>query len=156
MPEGLTALPEDGNWTDAREVLAPVAYDEGAPEVFYANSASEFVLFDGEPSFEDVPGGDLEWASNTEAYIFCHKTIGFYYYLISGRWFSTLPLETGPWAFATPDLPIDFLNISDDAPYYSVRASVPGTSQANEARLRAAIPELARVDLSTLQAPTVT
>ncbi len=155
LPEELTALPDDGNWSDARDALTPVAYDQGAPVVFYADSPSELVLFDGESSFVDVPGGDLEWASNTEADIFRHKPSGTYYYLISGRWFSTKSLETGPWDFATPDLPVDFLNIPDDVPYYTVRASVPGTSEANEARLRAAIPELARVDLSSLEAPTV-
>lgn len=155
LPAELSALPEDGNWTDTREALTPVVYDEGAPHIFYSETPSEMVLFHGPPTFEAVPGGDLEWASNTEADIFRHKPTGTYYYLVSGRWFSTASLEDGPWAFATPDLPKDFQNIPDDVPYYTVRASVPGTSEANEARLRAAIPELARVSLADIEPPTV-
>lgn len=155
LPPELSALPEDDNWTDTREALAPVAYDEGAPAVFYTETPSELILFKGAPAFEDVPGGDLEWASNTEADVFRHKPTGTFYYLVSGRWFSTASLENGPWTFATPDLPAGFQNIPDDAPYYTVRASVPGTSEANEARLRAAIPELAQVSLADIEPPTV-
>jgi uncharacterized protein YraI len=154
LPAELLALPDDGNWTDAREALEPVAYAEGTPAIYYSDTPAELVLFDGPPVFEAVPNGDLEWASNSEADIFRLKTSGVYYYLASGRWFSAPSLD-GPWSFATPDLPVDFQNIPDDVPYYTVRASVPGTSEANEARLRAAIPELARVNLSEIVAPTV-
>lgn len=154
LPPELSSLPDDGNWTETREALEPVAYDENTPTFFYSDAPAELILFNGPRVFEDVPGGNLEWASNSEADLFRLETTGEYYYLVSGRWFSAPSLD-GPWTFATPDLPVDFQNIPDDVPYYTVRSSVPGTSEANEARLRAAIPELARVKLADLTAPEI-
>ncbi|MBL4767598.1 MAG: SH3 domain-containing protein, partial [Rhodobacteraceae bacterium] len=154
MPDALSALPGDGNWDDARAAIPAVAYDNGAPHIFYTNEVAELISFRGEPEFEDVPGGDLQWVSNTESDLFKMKTSSTYYYLISGRWFSSDSLD-GPWVFATPDLPDEFLNIPDDVPYYTVRASVPGSSEANEARLRASIPELAFVNPDEITPPEI-
>ncbi len=154
LPSALQSLPEDGNWTDARAALPPLAYDEGAPRLIYSDDPAELLLFEGEPRLVHVEGGDLEWAENTEADLFRLKTTGTWYFLASGRWFSAPSLD-GPWTFATPDLPGDFQNIPVNAPYYSVRASVPGTSEASEARLRASIPELARLEISAIEAPEV-
>jgi hypothetical protein len=69
--------------------------------------------------------------------------------LLSGRWFRA-PELSGPWAFATPDLPADFRNIPEDAPYYAVRSSIPGTSESAEARLKASIPTTARVEAGSI------
>lgn len=102
------------------------------------------LLFDGEPKLEPVPDTKLEWVSNTTSDVFFHKDQKTWYVLVSGRWFSAASLE-GPWTFATPSLPADFQNIPDDAAYYQVRASVPGTSESAEARLKASIPQMARV-----------
>ncbi|MGI9389006.1 MAG: SH3 domain-containing protein [Boseongicola sp.] len=154
LPEVFSLLPDDGNWKDAREAIPPIAYDDGAPGIFVSEEPAELVLFDGPPVYEDVPGGDLEWASNTESDLFRLKSTGVWYYLVSGRWFSTSEPD-GPWTFATPDLPPDFQFIPDDQPYYSVRASVPGTSEANEARLRASIPEVAIINVNSVKAPEI-
>ena len=51
-------------------------------------------------------------------------------------------------------LPDDFRNIPEDAPYYAVRTSVPGTSESAEARLKASIPTTARVANGSIT-PTV-
>jgi len=141
LPDALSALPDDDNWEDARAAIPPVPYDNDTPHIFYSSETAELISFQGEPEFEDVPGGDLQWASNTESDLFKMKTSGTFYFLVSGRWLSAETLD-GPWTFATPDLPDEFLNIPDDVSYYTVRASVPGTSEANEARLRASIPEM--------------
>jgi uncharacterized protein YraI len=154
LPEPLKGLPEDGNWDDAREAIPPVDYDNGTPKIFYSSDAAELISIEGEPEYEDVPGGDLQWVSNTASDLFKLKTNGTYYYLVSGRWFSAESLD-GPWVFATLDLPDEFLNIPDDVPYYTVRASVPGTSEANEARLRASIPEMAFVDPNKITPPEI-
>lgn len=61
----------------------------------------------------------------------------------------------GPFEFASDDLPSDFRFLPDDKPYYTVRASVPGTSEANEARLRATIPETAVVERDADLTPDV-
>ena len=111
------------------------------------------ILFEGEPALQDVPRTSLQWASNTEADVFFDKAGKQWYVLLSGRWFRAASLD-GPWTFATPDLPADFQNIPEDAPYYAVRASVPGTSEAAEARLKASIPTTARVETGSIT-PTV-
>lgn len=154
LPAALGALPEDGNWDDARAAMPPIAYDEGAPQIFYSDAAAELLSFNGDPAFDDVPGGNLQWASNSESDLFRMKPDGPYYYLVSGRWFSADALD-GPWAFATPTLPVDFQNIPDNVPYYTVRASIPNTSEANEARLRASIPETARVSRADITPPEI-
>ncbi|MFT5343190.1 MAG: hypothetical protein ACI9BH_002409 [Paracoccaceae bacterium] len=154
LPDALSALPDDGNWEDARAAIPAVAYDNDTPHIYYSDTAAELISFQGEPEFEDVPGGDLQWVSNTESDLFKMKTSDTFYYLVSGRWFSSTSLD-GPWVFATPDLPDEFLNIPEDVPYYTVRASVPGSSEANEARLRASIPELAFVNPAEITPPEI-
>ncbi|MDV7143433.1 SH3 domain-containing protein [Tropicimonas sp. TH_r6] len=154
LPEALSALPDDGSWDDAKAAVPGTPYDDATPEVFYADAPAELINSDGPPVYEDVPGGDLEWMSNSESDVFRLKSSGVYYYLVSGRWFSAPSLD-GPWTFATEDLPADFLAIPDDVPYYSVRASVPDTSEAKEARLRASIPEVVEVSRDMIEMPTV-
>ncbi|BCH31055.1 hypothetical protein MesoLjLc_29850 [Mesorhizobium sp. L-8-10] len=145
LPEVLSRLPDDDNWKDARAAMPPAAPEEGkTPKVIYADKPSELITFDGEPALQPVPGTGLEWASNSHSDVFFRKADAKWYILLSGRWFSSASLD-GPWVFATPDLPQDFQNIPQDAPYYTVRSSVPGTSESAEARLKASIPEMARV-----------
>ena len=48
--------------------------------------------------------------SNTESDVFRLGKDGPVYFLVSGRWF-TAPDFTGPWTFATPNLPEDFKKI---------------------------------------------
>ena len=107
------------------------------------------ILFKGEPTLQDVPRTSLQWASNTESDVFFDKAGKQWYVLLSGRWFRAPSLD-GPWTFATPDLPAEFQNIPEDAPYNAVRAAVPGTSEAAEARLKASIPTTARVETGSI------
>ncbi len=149
LPDPLKALPDDGNWDAVRNALEPAPFEGTPPIVLYSDVPAELILFDGDPVLEAVRGTDLEWASNTEADLFRHVPTGAWYYLVSGRWFRTFSRE-GPFEFANNDLPPDFRFLPDDAPYYTVRASVPGTSEANEARLRAMIPEMAQVEIGSI------
>jgi uncharacterized protein YraI len=145
LPDALSKLPDEDNWKDARAAMPPEAFAEGAiPKVIYSDTPAELINFDGEPKLEPVAGTGLEWASNSDGDVFFEKASGNWYVLLSGRWFSAKSLD-GPWTFATPDLPEDFQNIPDDAPYASVRSSVPKTSENAEARLKASIPQMARV-----------
>ncbi len=48
----------------------------------------------------------LLWVSNTESDVFRMGLKGPVYFLVAGRWFSA-PDFTGPWTFATPNLPAD-------------------------------------------------
>ncbi|HWK64922.1 MAG TPA: SH3 domain-containing protein [Rhizobiaceae bacterium] len=144
-PDILGKLPDDDNWREARAAFPPTTPEGGKmPLVIYSDKPSELITFEGEPALEPVPGTGLEWASNSESDVFYRKADQKWYVLLSGRWFSSNSLD-GPWVFATPDLPPDFQDIPQDAPYYTVRSSVPGTSESAEARLKASIPTMARV-----------
>ncbi|MGO4525172.1 SH3 domain-containing protein [Microvirga sp. 2MCAF35] len=150
LPASLKELPDDGNWSDARAAMPPEAYDGNAvPSVITTDKPSELILFAGEPKLEDVPGTALQWGSNSESDVFFDKTGRQWYVLLSGRWFRAATLD-GPWTFVTLDLPADFRNIPEDAPYYAVRSSVPGTSESAEARLKASIPTTARVESGSI------
>jgi len=152
LPDPIKALPDDDNWTETREAIPPEPFPDGKPpKVVYSDKPSEMIVFEGEPKLEPVKGTGLEWAANTDSDVFFHKESRTWYILVSGRWYRSASLE-GPWAFATPDLPSDFLNIPEDAPYYSVRASVPNTSEAAQARLKASIPSTARVKVGSVSA----
>lgn len=154
LPALLKELPDDSSWTDARAAMPPEPYTGGTiPKVITTDKPAELILFDGEPALQDVPGTALQWASNSESDVFFHKTGKQWYVLLSGRWFRAAALD-GPWTFATPDLPADFQNIPEDAPYYAVRSSVPGTSESAEARLKASIPTTARVEAGSIT-PTI-
>jgi hypothetical protein len=149
LPPLLQNLPDD-DWADARAAIPPEPYQDGkAPKIIVTDTPAEMILFDGEPALQDVPKTSLQWASNTEADVFFDKTGEQWYVLLSGRWFRAASLQ-GPWTFATPDLPADFQNLPEDAPYYAVRSSVPGTSEAAEARLKASIPTTARVETGSI------
>ncbi len=146
LPDLFGKLPDDDNWKDARAAI-PLATGEGVtPKVIYSDKPSELLVFNGEPKLEAVPGTGLKIATNTESDVFYLPADSNWYVLVSGRWFSAASLD-GPWTFATPNLPQDFQNIPEAASYYTVRSSVPGTSENAEARLKASIPEKARVSL---------
>lgn len=145
LPDQLLKLPDDDNWKDAKAAMPPTSPADGkSPRVFYSDVPSELVQFAGDPTLVRVPGTKLKWASNSTGDVFFDDAGSLWYVLLSGRWFSAASLD-GPWTFATPSLPADFQSISDDAPYYAVRSSVPGTSENAEARLKASIPQTARV-----------
>ena len=119
------------------------------PKVIVTDTPAEMILFEGEPALQDVPKTSLQWASNTESDVFFDKAGKQWYVLLSGRWFRAPKLD-GPWTFATPDLPADFQNIPEDAPYYAVRRPCPARRKAAEARLKASIPTTARVEAGSI------
>lgn len=145
LPDLLSKLPDEDNWKDVKGAIPPGKFDgDITPKVFYSDKPAELLQFDGDPKLEPVSGTGLEWASNSESDVFFRKADSKWYILTSGRWFSSSSLD-GPWVFATPDLPDDFRNLPDDAHFAEARASIPKTSENAEARLRASIPEKARV-----------
>jgi uncharacterized protein YraI len=152
LPDLIGSLPDDDNWKETREAIPGEPFaDNTPPKVIYSDTPAEMIVFDGEPALEPVDGTDLEWASNTESDVFFLKSTSTWYILVSGRWFKSTSLD-GPWTFTTPDMPSDFQNLPEDAPYYSVRSSIPGTSEASQARLKASIPTTARVEVGSVSA----
>ncbi len=155
LPGSFAKLPADANWKETKAALPGKKISaRKAPKVFVSLEPAELILLQGKPKYEKVEGTALLWVSNTESDVFRAGTTGSIYYLVAGRWFAANDFP-GPWTFATTALPPDFQKIPLEHPRSRVLASVPGTRQAAEAILLAQIPETARVNIKTLQAPEV-
>ncbi len=153
LPKSFKKLPKDDeNWKEARASLpGRKIKDQDVPLVFMSEVPAELILTDGRPALERVEGTKLLWVTNTESDLFLHGKESRFYYLVSGRWFRADDLD-GKWSFATHDLPEDFENFPEDHPRASVRASIPGTPEAEEAVLLAQIPQKAKVKRDEVKA----
>ena len=155
LPDSFKKLPADDNWKEVTASLpGQTVSAKQVPHVFVSFQPAELILLRGEPSYLAVQGASpLLWVNNTENDVFRMGNTGAVYFLVAGRWFSAKDF-TGPWTFATPDLPSVFRQIPVEHDRSRVLASVPGTRQANEAVMLSQIPQTARV-LKTVQAPEV-
>jgi hypothetical protein len=155
LPDSFSKLPADENFTDVKAAVPGRSLSEKSmPRVFVSTKPAEMILLRGEPTYLLVQGTSLLWVSNTDSDVFRLGKAGLVYYLVAGRWFSA-PDFTGPWTFATTNLPEDFKKIPLEHERSRVLASVPGTSQAAEAVLLASVPQTARVEKKTVKAPEV-
>lgn len=112
-----------------------------APQIYAATTPTELIQFRGQAQYAPIPGTDLLYAVNTSGNVFKLTSNQQNYILISGRWFRSSSLN-GPWKFVPGNkLPHDFARIPDDSPKENVKASVPGTLQAQEALIANSIPE---------------
>src|SRR5580693_3278636 len=147
LPKQMSKVPQNANFADLKTFIpAPPGSAASAPTVYYSASPAEIVVFKGRPEWTAIPGTQLSYASNTDSPVFKYTPTGAFYYLTSGRWFtSTTPLR-GPWTFATYSLPPDFKNIPASSPPGAVLASVPGTPEAEDAVLIAQIPTTVTVN----------
>jgi len=156
LPGSFDKIPADASFKEVKaNVPGKSISDTAMPAVFVSTAPAELLLVKGNPVYEPVPNTSLMWVSNTESDLFRMGKTGAFYYLVSGRWFSSPDITAGPWTFATPSLPADFQKIPLEHPRSRVLASVPGTDQANEAVLLATIPQTARVNTKELKAPDV-
>ncbi len=145
LPADFTKVANEPNWAQMKKpILTPSAKGK-PPTVFYSNKPAEVILFEGQPSYANIPGTQLSFATNTGADLFVYAPTQEHYYLAAGRWFKSTDLK-GPWTYATPDLPPDFANIPENNPAARVLVSVPGTEEAKDAVLMAQIPTTAVVD----------
>ncbi|HXX53614.1 MAG TPA: hypothetical protein VEI28_03485 [Thermodesulfovibrionales bacterium] len=147
LPKEMKQLPKEQQWTNLKDFIPPPAAkpDTVMPTVYYSSRPAEIILFDGKPAYAQVPGTNLQYATNTTSYLFLYTPTNQYYYLTVGRWFSASSLG-GPWTFATPNLPADFSRIPGDSPAAQVLASVPGTEEAKDSVLMAQIPTTVTVN----------
>jgi hypothetical protein len=133
---------------DAKDVKQPSLKTGPVPVVHLATSPTELFVTDGAPDYVPIAGTDLLYVKNTTGRVFKSIADQKTYVLVSGRWFSA-PGFDGPWAFVPFDgLPKDFAAIPDDSPMENVKASVPGTQQAQEAVVSSSIPQTAAVKIS--------
>jgi hypothetical protein len=120
----------------------------GAPQVIVTTVPTELIVTNGAPQWLPISGTMLLYVNNTTGNIFKSLNDQMTYVLVTGRWFRANDLA-GPWQYvAGRDLPPDFAMIPDDSPKENVKASVPGTTQAQEAAIAATIPQTATVDRS--------
>jgi hypothetical protein len=145
-------IPDSGKFVPVKSAVPPPNLSNPIiPQVFYSTIPAEVILFDGHPTYTQIPGTQLVYANNTDSPIFVYSTTQTYYYLAAGRWFSAQNLA-GPWTFASLNLPADFANIPLTSPASAILASVPGTSQAKDAVLIAQIPTVMLLNPTTAAA----
>lgn len=140
--KGLVDLMEGtpGEATGKKPTLAA-----GVPEVVVATTPTEIITTNGPMDWQPIEGTQLLYVGNTTGNIFLDLVDQQYYVLVTGRWFRAATL-TGPWSHVPgQDLPVDFAQIPDASPKENVKASVPGTAQAEEAAIQAEIPHMAAV-----------
>ncbi|MCB2189288.1 MAG: hypothetical protein KQJ78_22960 [Deltaproteobacteria bacterium] len=144
LPAALRHLPDNENWSEVRANVPGKPLAE-PPQVFVSLKPAELIVTEGEPNYNPIPGTRLMRVSNTKAVVFRDTADRKYYFLAAGRWFRAARL-TGPWSAASTDLPADFARIPNDSPSAFVKASVPGTVEAEDAVLLASIPHTVRVN----------
>ena len=131
---------------DERDPRRRPSLKSGVPQVFVADRPTEVIVTSGEPNWVPLRGTQLLYVNNTTGNVFRNLGDQKVYVLLSGRWFRSTSLE-GPWEFVPgKDLPADFSRIPDASLKENVKASVPGTPQANEALIANEIPQTAKVD----------
>src|SRR4051812_48230397 len=141
LPAAFSAIPADPNFATVRKAV-PARKGGAPPVVFISTKPAEIIVTDGPPQFAPVTGTGLQVVKNTHDALFFQPSDGRFFLLTSGRWFAAHGLD-GPWTFATNDLPPDFALIPPNGPQGAILASVPGTSQAQLAVLRAQVPRQA-------------
>ncbi len=157
LPDDFKKLPMNDNWKDVMLSIPPQKLKaENMPVVFVSEEPAELIQLKGEADYKPIPQTSLTWVSNSDSNLIFNPADNDFYYLVSGRWFRTKSLENGPWSFATPNLPEDFKKIPADHAIGNVRASVPGTREAEEAIIQASIPQTAKINKKTAKAPQVT
>ncbi len=149
VPPSIYSLPATENWSEARKRL-PGKPAKVAPTVFVTTEPAEMILTEGPPSYMPVRGTKLLRVNNTDSVLFLHTGDGKLYFLVAGRWFRGGSLN-GPWSAASTDLPPDFAQIPDDDAAAYVRASVPGTREAQDAVLLASIPSTTTVQIAPVK-----
>ena len=72
LPKEMLTLPGQAQWEDLKDVIPPAAAGPNAviPQVFYSERPAEVILFDGQPSFVQIPGTQLKYAENASSVCF--------------------------------------------------------------------------------------
>ncbi len=117
-----------------------------APQIIVVTTPTELIVTQGQPNYVPISGTSLLYVKNTTANVFKLLTDQMTYVLLGGRWFRAKSFD-GSWEFVpAKSLPKDFAKIADNSPKENVKASVPGTRQAQEALTANQIPTTARVE----------
>ena len=147
LPEDLAELPSDKNWKAVLEAIpAEVTPKDKQAVVKISTRPAELIVTTGEAELIPIKDTNIFYVINTSSDLFFHKVNQQYYFLVSGRWFNAKSLS-GPWDFSMK-VPDDFSRIPADHEKAAVRASVPGTEEADLAVLLAQVPRKATVNIA--------
>ncbi|MFN0104804.1 MAG: hypothetical protein ACKV2U_22310 [Bryobacteraceae bacterium] len=124
---------------------------DAPPRVIVVGRPAELIMTEGPPQFTQIGNSSLSSVTNTGSDLFFESASWSYYYLTSGRWFKATTLQ-GPWVYASASLPPAFLRIPAEHPRAHVLAAVPGTREAEDAVLLAAIPRTAEINRAQAKA----
>ncbi len=128
--------------------LMPLRDTNAAPPAFsiYVSMVpAELIETEGVVNLQSIDGTDLLYVANSSNAIFYYMDDSNFYVLLSGRWFKGGSLY-GPWAFVPAgQLPADFQKIPADSDKSNALASVPGTTQSQEAVIANSIPQTATI-----------
>ena len=118
-----------------------------APALIVVTKPAELIVTDGDPDYASIEGTSLLYAKNSENDIIMDINTQNHYILLAGRWYYSKSLKDGDWKFCEPDdLPEDFAKIPEESDMATVRASIPGTAEAQDALLEQSIPQTATVN----------
>lgn len=119
------------------------------PRIYVETKPTELLVTDGAPKYVPIEGTELVYAENTTGNLFIDTASQRAFVLFSGRWFSGPSSLQGPWEFVPGGkLPASFAAIPDASAKENVKASIPGTPQAEEAVVANSIPQTAKVKRS--------
>jgi hypothetical protein len=145
LPSDFSKLSAANGWEHVQKAAAAkTTKPSKVPKVFFTSQPAELLAFAGEPTYKDIQGTQLSYATNTDSWVFKDSADGQFYYLVTGRWFRAPKLE-GPWSYAGNDLPEDFSKIPSGSEVSEVLVSVPGTDESKDAVLLAQVPTVAVV-----------
>jgi hypothetical protein len=140
-----TVDPLDGASPD-NPVETPKLDGGAPPAIFISTKPADLIVTNGPPRFAALDGTSLEFVENTTANVFKESTDDELYVLTSGRWFSAWTTD-GPWQFVpSSELPADIAAVPDRSPKATVKASIAGTTQARDALIANAVPQMAKID----------
>jgi len=134
-----------------------LATDE-PPAILVATRPTELIVTEEEPKWVNLGTTGLEYVENTPANWFRVTETGDHFLLLSGRWFKSQDPDLGAWTYVPgKELPEMFVEIPDESDKENVKASVPGTPQAEEAFIANTVPEteLIRVDAQMVSQPEI-
>jgi hypothetical protein len=132
--QGVSAPEDEGN-------------DDRVPEMVVSIEPAELIFIDGKPEFTPLQTGEIMVVSNTDSDVVFEIASQNYFVLLSGRWYRTKNLDSGPWTWVANDqLPAEFAEIPADSEVGYMRASVAGTQEAREALLEQSVPQTAAVN----------
>jgi len=122
------------------------ARDGNLPAIYVSTRPAELIRTDGPPQYSPIERTQLLYVANSPNSIFLELKSGYYYVLLSGRWYRAKTLTQGPWQYVSgTSLPADFAMIPSTHPAQSVREAVPGTPEAQEAGIASTVPQMATV-----------